>query len=101
MQQQPQQPAPQAPAQTNPKRPQTATASATSSKKTDGSGGGVTKAPRVNPDAGKYAGRKGEKAPQSEDSEKVLQSFLLKDLKPEDFEMETASAAIFTLVIGK
>ena len=45
--------------------------------------------------------RKGELAPQDPDVDLEYQNFLLKDLKPEDFVMETPLAAYFTLVIGK
>ncbi len=73
---------------------------ANSGAKPGSSSPGTTKIPRLNPDAGKNLGKKGEKTPQATDHEQVLQSFLLKDLTSEDFQMETASAAIFTLIIG-
>lgn len=61
----------------------------------------TTKIPRVISGNTEKVSRKGELAPQDPDVDLEYQNFLLKDLKPEDFVMETPLAAYFTLVIGK
>jgi hypothetical protein len=59
----------------------------------------TTKIPRIiNPSSD--GPKKGDKAPSDPDPDQVMQNFLLKDLKPEDFVMETPTAAFFTLFIG-
>ena len=63
----------------------------------------TTKIPRFskNSSGGEEGSRKGELAPQDPDTDLEYQKFLLKDLKPEDFVMETPLAAYFTLFFGE
>ena len=59
----------------------------------------TTKKPRIiQTDSGT---KKGELAPQDPDPDQEIMKFLVKDLKDEDFIMETPLAAYFTLITGK
>ena len=59
----------------------------------------TTKIPRIKSDSGGQS-KKGELAPQDPEPDLETQKLLLKDLKPEDFVMETPLAAYFTLIVG-
>ena len=59
----------------------------------------TTKVPRIiNPDSS--GAKKGDLAPTDPDPDVEYQKFLIKDLKPEDYIMETPLAAYFTLIVG-
>ena len=59
----------------------------------------TTKIPRINKDQSTNS-KKGELAPQESDPDRDVMTFLVKDLKDEDFFMETPVAAYFTLIMG-
>ena len=69
-----------------------------SSKVQNQNGIQTTKIPRVNKDQSET--KKGELAPQEADPDRDIMTFLVKDLKDEDFLMETPVAAYFTLILG-
>ena len=70
-----------------------------SSKVQNQNGIQTTKIPRVNKGQ-KSEMEKGEFAPQEADPDRDIMTFLVKDLKDEDFLMETPVAAYFTLILG-
>ena len=59
----------------------------------------TTKIPRLSK-GDNSAPKKGELAPTEANLEKDYENFLLKDLKPSNFQMETPLAAYFTLIFG-
>ena len=69
-----------------------------SSKVQNQNGIQTTKIPRVSKDQSET--KKGELAPQEADPDRDIMTFLVKDLKDEDFLMETPVAAYFTLILG-
>ena len=69
-----------------------------SSKVQNQNGIQTTKIPRVS--KGQSETKKGELAPQEADPDRDIMTFLVKDLKDEDFLMETPVAAYFTLILG-
>ena len=68
-----------------------------SSKVQNQNGIQTTKIPRVSKVS---ETKKGELAPQEADPDRDIMTFLVKDLKDEDFLMETPVAAYFTLILG-